>query len=752
MRHRHDRRAGTGCRAAAVSPPTFVLAGLSILSSLLFACSSDDGGVTDPTVPEEPVAEAVIGPAGGELVTDELVLTVPADAFVARRALAVEQVEPPGEGPGAVTPIVRLSGLPPLWHEPLVVRLAYEGSLRHESGLYRMEVRTDPTTGRAVRCRVPAVAHESGGWLEASIVPTRAPDVEVARRADDQWLALFGLTGMRTRFLPSLDADPHLFVVHYHDSFTPVVDALVDPLQDAYAFWRNEGVLHPHAALDVLGLDGITVEVDALFTSEAGRMVEARVDPWEDHGSYAPSTGFHVGRPTITYERDDFALGNLDELRRQTGAAVFTLTQLYNCPWMRHSDLWWRRAVAQWSRSLFPPTDSYVPPGVEGTERVVLEGLAVRDDWTSRLRYGDAWTSVVEYLTDRHGRSVIAAAAGRMRLQEEPTGAVLDAIGESPSLWWPEFVVSHVAGLVYPVEVDSLLAAIDGEFAVTDGGATTTSFTDPYADLSARRYRIDLERADFGPDEGLRFRVHGDVADEADLEVLVFTVAADGTLDLVDGANDVTVAGLDALTAADLDLLAVVTCAETIAPYDGTRPVTLDVELGVDDPGIEPQDYDRAWMRLVHHTRETNGEEHPRWRIDTRVMRVNLEDGAFVTEWDSVSADSRRFGHFEIELAEDPLRVVRLDLHQEASYLPRPEYGHNRVELQGSGVLPFDEANSHDDGTYHAFRLEGSDACAFVDRIEEVHYNWAGGNLVYELGTWECNDFSSLEVRLYYEE
>ncbi len=271
-----------------------------------------------------------------------------------------------------------------------------------------------------------------------------------------------------------------------------------------------------------------------------------------------------------------------------------------------------RRAVAQWSGGLFPPTDSYVPPGVEGTERVVLEGLAARDDWTSRLRYGDAWTSVVEHLTDRHGRSVIAAA--------------------------------------------------------------------------------------------------------------------------------------------DLDLLTVVTCAETVAPYDGTRSVTLDVELGVDDPGIQPQDYDRAWMRLVHHAHETSGEEHPRWRIDTRIMRVNLEDGAFVTEWDSVSADSRRFGHFAIELAEDPRRVVRLDLHQEASYLPRPEYGHDRVELQGSGVLPFDEANSHDDATYHAFRLEGSDACAFVDRIEEVHYNWAGGNLVYELGTWECNEFSSLEVRLYDEE
>jgi len=726
-----------------------------ILLILLPGCSEEDA-ITDPPSPPGPRYEATIGPDGGELDLDEVAIVVPAGAFGEDVTIAVEPLDVVPAGAGVVTGTVRITGLPATWDQPILLRLPYTGDLSGLTGLYTSADRTDLFSGAPITDCTGHDATAAGGWLEATLLPELAPERaglanQHARTAKDDpvWMQIFGLTGMERRLLPAPDADPVTFVIEHHASYGPVVDGLQDALEDAYRFWQDEGFVYTHAGNEYLTLDRIRVRIDGGYRADPTRLGYATVIPWDDDSF--PWGGYHLGQPTIVYHEDDFTTANLPDLRRQSGAMLLTLAHCYSAPWTDVDAWWWQRATANWAEGLFPPTPGYVPAPVVGTERAVLAGLAARGRWQTSRRYADSFTAVGEHLTQAYGQGLLATAAGRLRDHEPSVDAVLAAVPESPSVWWPAFVAAHLGGQVYPVDADTLLADLDGVFTVATAADTVASFTEQYADLAARRFRIDLARPAFDPDEGLRFQVSGDVDDETDLEVLVFTVDGSGDLVLLDRANDLTITGLDLYAGQGKDLLAVVTCAEIAGDSRGTRAVTLDVRNDVPEDEVVAADYTHASIAIRFHAWEEDGEEHPSELIENRVIDGTFEEGFFSAEWDSLQFSYHRFGHLQLNVAESPLRVTAFDLHQETEYVPHPEYGHNVTEARGTGEIAFAGEGEDQHGRYHEFKVYGPNACDVIDHLDMVRYNWAGNILIYELASWGCNSSSSVDVKVYFE-
>lgn len=748
LRPSRERRRPLGRLARAALALPFV-----VLPAALPGCGEDDA-IVDPPPPPGPHHEATFGPEGGELALDQVGIVVPAGAFDEEVTIAVEPVDDEPASAGAVTGAVRIAGLPATWDQPILLRLPYAGDLSGLTVIYASQDRDDPFSGAPITRCTGHDATAAGGWLEAALLPALAPErggaggVAAGSKDDPVWMQIFGLTGMQRRLLPAPDADPVTFVVEHHASYAPVVDGLESALEDAYRFWQDEGFVYTHAGNQLLTLDRIRVRIGGGYRSDPTRLGYATVVPWDDDD--VPYGGYHTGRPTIAYHEDDFTPTNLPDLRRQTGAMMLTLAHCYSAPWSDDDAWWWRRATANWAEGLFPPAEGYIPAPVVGTERAVLAGLAARGPWQTSRRYADSFTAVVKHLTQEYGRGLLATVAGRLRSHEPSVDAVLAAVPESPSVWWPEFVAAHLGGQVYPVDADTLLADLDGVFTVATAGDTVASFTEEYADLAARRFRVDLARPAFDPDEGLRFRVSGGVDDEADLEVLVFAVDGGGDLVLLDRANDLTITGLDLYAGQGQDLLAVVTCAEIAGDSYGTRPVTLEIRNEVPPDEVVAADYTRASIAIRFHAWEVDGEEHPDEQIMNPVIDGAFEEGFFSAVWDSLNYSYHHFGHLQLNVAESPLRVTAFDLRRETGYVPHPEYGHKVEEGRGTGGIAFAGEGEDQHGRYHQFRIDGPAACDAIDHLDVVRYNWAGNILIFELASWGCNSSSSVDVKLYF--
>ena len=149
---------------------------LLLLPLLLISCPKDD-----PDDFGEILDEAEIGPPGGSLESDGIILTVPPGTFAGTHTVRLysEEVFTDDFGSNTVTPVFRVTGIPSGTSAPMTVRIKYDGSLEEESYIALGEVseffKTGedggqiPETGEEVTTYGLCPATESSGWLEAEI-------------------------------------------------------------------------------------------------------------------------------------------------------------------------------------------------------------------------------------------------------------------------------------------------------------------------------------------------------------------------------------------------------------------------------------------------------------------------------------------------------------------------------------------------------------------------------------------------------
>jgi hypothetical protein len=113
-----------------------------LLIAILFfnTCKENEPTAPEEETPQEVLAEALIGPEGGTLETEDFKLTVPSGAFNQTGELSLYIEEKDSVNNNSVTPFYVIEGMPENYSAPLQLSLRYAGST---SGILYIEIGTE---------------------------------------------------------------------------------------------------------------------------------------------------------------------------------------------------------------------------------------------------------------------------------------------------------------------------------------------------------------------------------------------------------------------------------------------------------------------------------------------------------------------------------------------------------------------------------------------------------------------------------
>jgi hypothetical protein len=344
-------------------------------------------------------------------------------------------------------------------------------------------------------------------------------------------------------------------------------------------------------------------------------------------------------------------------------------------------------------------------------------------------------TAFVEHLTRVYGDRILAPIHREIETFAHPIAAIIEVLDDPPNVWWPGFFRHYVAGEYYQVGTAPFidLAHVSGTFDTEVDRVET--YLGTYRDFSAKIYRVVLGDTDVDPAARLEFEVEsGDVANEDDLTVLLFTLE-NGELVFLTEGRDFVLEETPQLHAADVDLLAVVVNSAYTEPgFVSDSEVTLTIRY------LEPgQDHGRVIVGVTGHWQNADGDAWDDFQSYTWSSRGTLNGNHYEGVPDPDVHGDAAVGLISILL--DPGKSGVLSFSAE---LEIESFGITYTYTVGGQDVPFAEVLTDPPGTLHA--VEGPACAASVESytymLEQTGGWWSG------FTSFHCDESSFVEIRL----
>lgn len=686
----------------------------------LFSCSDDSTGPSGGADPEyEVVAEADVGTGGGTVGDDGVEVTVPAGAFAQEVTLTLSAStddRPFGDDGDDVT--YRLDGVPSDFSGALTITLRPESGVAAEPyvGLGRSALVTSLGDER-VGYRVVTPAAEGDSLLSFELEP---PTTEGKDEPSVISVVFSYLAGYDTYF-----SEHNYFQVAFPSGVTANQAAEVGVmLEDCY---------------DLLGEDAGIGFSYANRTRWPIMVTIKELSPTVYGYAYSLPDDYNAG----WLELNTLKLSDAANLRRTAGHEFFHLVQSWYYPeytWTIWKYMWLDEACSVWSEALISGDDTYVSLIREGNEYEPFQGLA-NTATSGAQNHGYGMSAAVKYLADLYGDAVVESFYDGVLADEAPADCMLDAAGAyaTPAVWWPEFLTAYCENTVYtdmpPADLAASLVTSSRRFKIEAASDTLKTFTNTYMDLSARMFRVDLDKAQWSDDEELVFSLDGD---DGHGDLSIWSYGAGGLARLVGPvAGTQTVDGLQARHDANQDLLILVTNTRAVAPYQSTTDITLEVRLQAPQE-ILGADEVSCWSELII-ARDTNTGP-----TSWSTSNITIVDGAF-TGYTYIGTDVNALGDRDsIRAVIDPERMVLTEF-QVFEWAANNSTDVPILRLEGSGEI----ALVKDQSNRYVARVEAAAACAVVDHISG-YYDPYMNEYWYSLQSCTCDEDSYIELRFYF--
>ncbi len=687
---------------------------------LLVSCGGDSTGPAPAPEPEyEVVAEGDVDEGGGTVGDGTVEVSVPAGAVQDQTTLKILSStgdRPFGDDGDGV--VYRLEGLPADFAEPLTV------TLRPET-----PVSAEPMVGVGRLALCPSAGEERMGYMVRSAT------------AQGDSLLTFELAPSpgAAKDTPTIAAVAFLYLIGYDTYFSE---------HDHFAVAFPSGVTASQAAEVGIMLEEIYVELgegEGLGFSYANRthwpilVVLKELESTVFGYSYALPNDYNAG----WLELNTLKLGDAADMRISAGHEFFHLVQTWYYPadgWTIWKYLWLEEACAVWSESVFGGNPGYVSPIRDGNEYEPFWGLA-NVSTSGKQNHGYGMSAAIKYLVDRFGESIVEAFFDGVHANEGTADCLLNVIGvhESPALWWPDFLSLYCENAVVSdmpaVDLARSLVHSSQRFAIAAPEDTLRSFTWEYMDLSARMFRVNLDKDEWDPNKELFFSLSGD---DGHGDLTVWSYGSGPLVRLAGLAGGVQQVGdLQALHDANRDLLVLVTNTRAVAPYTSVRDITLEVHLKGPDEILESYEVS-CWSDLLYMRDSSEGP----WNSGS--SEIVITNGAF-TGNTFVGTDVNMFGDRDsIRVTVDPVQMKVVDFEVFAWK------GNNRTDvpvyrLEGAGEIDLVK----DQHNRYVARAEGAAACALIDHVSG-HYDPDTNDWWYTILGCTCEPDSYVEFRFYF--
>jgi hypothetical protein len=563
---------------------------------VIAAASVVDNATNDPTTiagRASPLAQGVIGSAGGTLSTPGITVTVPAGAFPAAAAVAIDRISKMACVEGfRVGSVFTLSGMPATTSAPIQVRLAGMGGARRYAVVDNEAFA--PSAAAMVHAPLLLAGTTVASDLVVQLPAWASPGASAASELRPMTAAAQAAPGTTAVTVTTVEADLLSGATHFH------------------VFYRSPTVSGAQAA--TIGSD-----LETAYTRIAGLGFDwARRKNWPVKVCIEPFTGSRVerlaeivpsrwGTDHYTIVVNETLLAN-PAMPAATAHELLHLVQaLYDPrgdvakavspgPWY-----WMDEATAIWFENAYINSYTTVPSEVVGNAfYFVLHFLEFPPGEAFAVQcHGYGAGSLIRFLQKERSDTQVAQMMRRCATAGvNPVDALVAQVGAGGmSAFWGKYLNEFTSGTLYdtPFPESREIISQAGRNRYKFEGPTNTGTTIPldYSDLTADFYNVWLN--DTSWPSGTTVKVSAPSGPgETTVHVFENLYPKLTRLGGFTGSGAFDVTNAEALVAAGKHLIIAVANGRAVAPYTGRTAIPLRIER-VDPPAGQSFELKFEW-------------------------------------------------------------------------------------------------------------------------------------------------------------
>jgi len=545
-----------------------------LLSLSLLYCFSGCKKENNPDNPAGPdqgfelLTEAVVGPGGGQLLSDgHMIVDVPAGSFgssVTLQAFTSEEQNPFGDD-GAASPLVYLKGLPADFSKPVRIAVKHDGSALEDTYIGWGFVAGTTTTFDTVFGYKLIPATDSSGYLVGMILPVDDGSRE-ALGEDHSHKGKYGVPFLCVRNMKYYLTDH--FQIFFHSSYYNLntIPSLAGGLEDAYSLLQSWG-----------------------FKYDARKEwpLEVQVKPLKDIDGQSLRRYPHSNN-TGYIEINSGIITDHNRLRI-TGAHEFfhVVQDLYNS---NENYNWLQEASSTWFEAYLTLNPGTYKPATYSRNRLEVFYGVKDGNGPGEGSYGYAASSMLKYLINYNNAAqnpnVIFNVWSAAKTGKPPVEAIHAIPMFNSTSWWKDYMKEQLIGNIF---MDTVYNQVNKIYFNHHGGSWSIDTQDDKLkefpmlgwDFSGDIYKIDPNYSQLAQGSALEISHNG-----SNNYLHAFRIGKGITsIQLTgEGENKVTVFNLKDYV--DTEDLIYVLVSNWPAGYssNGTNPYTLKLE--VKDSGL----------------------------------------------------------------------------------------------------------------------------------------------------------------------
>jgi len=739
---------------------------LLLLPLLLISCPKDD-----PEDFGEILDEAEIGPPGGSLEADGIILTVPAGTFAETYSvkLYAEEVHTDDFGGNTVTPVYRVTGIPSGTSAPMTVRIKYDGNLEEESYIAMGDVDEMLEPEEEVTTYGLCPATESDGWLEAEIPVLYGEEEDEGLKSALFWpelaFLLYAVSDMNTH-------SAGYFKIRYPSGTSgQKIQQLAGYLDDAMQacfdmkLTTKEGM---DAGIQLSGKPTVVVTSKNETGSSAYLVKMPRMGRLtkDDDGMVMFARLPQYTGIKVNISRSALEEAPANELKAACHMWVYRM--VYFLYFGDHMD-WFAYASALYMKEKFAGVTEYTPAffpavgmspfrGMEAGKELYAWGAATASNNGGRILHHEKYHAMgmypfVKYLDMRHAddaelyvriiREIIQSESGK------PMEGIINALGGAdPEYdWWPGFFEKFLTRELAEIPAEQFLDMVESPDRIEfdeEKDAEKSGSAD-YADLSARLYRVNFTFPSFENEASLNLKLSSGELNLNYITAMAFGLKGDA-LEYFSHATDLTIEKLKTLqdNGTSSILVAVVNSASSPSGDDRLN-IDLDVRLQTKPKDFVSVNVDLGCRTNVTFENGSTGETYFNYYSPSGSRSGEMFDYTFRATWDEYVESLHYTGTIEVEFdpARYPFYINRFTVTEDNQTATGES-----ITITGENIELTEHDLSFMNEHYFKFSAYGIDVCTYITGVNKITRNSEGVAVIYGDGYPVCNTSSYFTIQL----
>lgn len=703
-----------------------LLSFLMVFVLLFFSCTEKEPTAPSEDQPTEALAEATIGPSGGELKIDEFSLIVPSGAFLSDEIITItEDNELDPFGDNTVSKQFRLEGLPDNYSKSLRVIIKYDGGLSDESYILVGEEGMSAANGQPEVIYDFISAKDSSGYLVCDVSlnpgdPTIPKSNLIDTPSEKKWI-LIKAVSKYISFFGGL-YEHHVYV---RSADVSSISEIVSSFDGSY-----------YTIMSEMDLDLPQQQASIYIANLSG----------EDYCKFAYRNASGDKKAKGLFAINSNKLNDMEKMGVEIHKEVLRFILFGYDPTypimvdpLSQPHFWIKQALITWTGEESLHIEG-VPKDFVGNELAPLNGMHAgifegdSDVLTNTINHGNGMSSFFQFLKVNTVLTVLSNIKKGLH-PVEAIAKLLDYEGANYlSTYWIEFLNDYLGydddGLFTNIDYDTILKsiAIENVFDINSSSDSLKEFRRTYVDLSGQLFRINVNSPEIREKAKIQVKIDHPTINEDLVNLTLFGVANNSSntqFENIDQGVNITLSDLNRYNT----ILALVINSNYSPPYNNTTELELEVRLIQESIQFKHCDI-KLSVVAIHDT--LKGAWNPAWYTDGS-FTDNVYTGIINTERHGGNAT----GNITIEV-DDDFNIKSLNVMAYHS----DQYISSQWGFTASNVPTYEN-----EPYLVVYNSSGNIVCSYVSSIYAKYTN--PDESYTEYWNFECEEESLLHIKFH---